>query len=257
MTKKLFFSLAFAFAAYAVAPSGASAAGLRGSPSSMRVQHQVAVKEDLTFLANAAQVRTLVESGGLEVVEGNADFLLSGVSFPYARPETKLFIERVAAQHRRETGEMLVVTSITRPSALQPRNAHELSVHPAGMAVDFRVPASAASRAWLERALMELENAKVLDVTRERNPPHYHVAVFPAEYLAYAKARDVGGALVEPGVGVQANPVPALPIVSLTAEMSTETVNLEETSLPLPIMLALLLTAVALASTGVLAKVRR
>lgn len=33
--------------------------------------------------------------------------------------------------------------------------------------------------------------------------------------------------------------------------------DLKETSLPLPIMLALLLTTVALASTGVLAKVRR
>lgn len=256
MTTKLFLSLVSALAAYAVSPSGAGAAGLRGSPSSMRVQHQVAVEEDLTFLANSAQVRTLVKSGKLEVVEGNSDFSLSGVSFPYARPETKLFIERIAAQHRRETGQMLVVTSITRPSALQPRNAHELSVHPAGMAVDFRIPASATSRAWLERALMDLENAKVLDVTRERNPPHYHVAVFPAEYLAYAKARDGGGEAVEPGVGVKFA-LPAVPIVSPEAKMSAVTVNPEETSLPLPIMLALLLTTVALASTGVLAKVRR
>lgn len=254
---KLILSALTALVAYIASPSGASAAGLRGSPSSMRVQHQVAVEEDLTFMANAAQVRTLVESGGLEVVEGNADFSLSGVSFPYARPETKLFIERIAAQHRRETGEMLVVTSITRPSALQPGNAHELSVHPAGMAVDFRVPASAASRAWLERALMDLENAKVLDVTRERNPPHYHVAVFPAEYLAFARGWNESSALVEPDPRLQANAAPVLPAAWPTGELLAATGDREETSLPLPIILALLLTTVVIASTGVLAKVRR
>jgi hypothetical protein len=52
--------------------------------------------------------------------------------------------------------------------------------------VDFRVPSTAGQRAWLEKALLGLENARVLDVTREKHPPHYHVAVFPAEYLAYA-----------------------------------------------------------------------
>jgi hypothetical protein len=57
------------------------------------------------------------------------------------------------------------------------------------MAVDFRVPATAKERAWLENALLGLENARVLDVTREKYPPHYHVAVFPAEYLAYAEKR--------------------------------------------------------------------
>lgn len=257
MKRKLILVALSAVAAYAASPSRANAAGLRGSPSSMRIQHEVAVKEDLTFLSNAAQVRTLVKSGGLEAVEGNADFSLSGVSFPYARPETKLFIERIAAQHRRETGEMLVVTSLTRPSALQPGNAHELSVHPAGMAVDFRVPASAASRAWLERALMDLENARVLEVTRERNPPHYHVAVFPAEYLAYATARDESGALVEPDPRIQANAAPALPAASPSADMFGATGDLEENSLPLPIVLALLLTTVVIASTGILVKVRR
>lgn len=257
MERKLILSVFSALAAYAASPAGASAAGLRGSPSSMRVQHEVAIKEDLTFLANAAQVRTFVRSGGLEAVEGNADFSLIGVSFPFARPETKLFIERIAAQHRRETGEMLVVTSLTRPSAMQPRNAHELSVHPAGMAVDFRVPASAASRAWLERELMALETAKVLDVTRERNPPHYHVAVFPAEYLAYTKARDEGGGVVESGAPAGESALPSLVNMSVSDESEATAGDFEESSLSLPMMIALLLTTVAISSAGVLAKVRR
>jgi hypothetical protein len=37
--------------------------------------------------------------------------------------------------------------------------------------------------------LLQLENSGVLDVTRERNPPHYHVAVFPLAYAAYAGKR--------------------------------------------------------------------
>jgi hypothetical protein len=173
-----------------LAPSAAKAAGgLRGSPSSMETQHEVAVDEKLTFLARPDDVSEIVAEGGLVEVDGNSDYSLSGVSYPYARPEVKLFIERISAQHMKEIGSRLVVTSLTRPSALQPRNAHELSVHPAGMAVDFRVPADTRSRTWLEKALLGLENAHVLDVTRERFPPHYHVAVFPAEYLAYAEKR--------------------------------------------------------------------
>jgi hypothetical protein len=173
----------------AAMPIRADAGTLRGSPSSMEQQHAIAVEEDLTFTEKPSQIGNLVDSGALVNVEANEDFALSKVSYPYARPEVLLFIQRVASQYHADNGVKLVVTSLTRPADLQPRNAHELSVHPAGMAVDFRVPSTAAQRAWLEKALLGLENARVLDVTRERYPPHYHVAVFPAEYLAYAKKR--------------------------------------------------------------------
>jgi hypothetical protein len=33
--------------------------------------------------------------------------------------------------------------------------------------------------------LLSLEDKVVLDVTRERNPAHYHVAVFPRQYERY------------------------------------------------------------------------
>ena len=175
----------------AVIPYRADAGTLRGSPSSMKQQHEVAVEEDLTFTRKPAQIEHLVDSGSLVVVEANEDFALSNVSFPYARPEVLLFIQRLAGQYHADNGSMLVVTSLTRPADLQPRNAHELSVHPAGMAVDFRVPSSAKGRAWLEKALLGLENARVLDVTREKNPPHYHVAVFPAVARGRAGVRIV------------------------------------------------------------------
>ena len=193
-------------------PSVASAAGgLRGSPASMREQHDIAVKRDLAFIDDAAEVRALVEKGGLQPVEGTADYRLADVSFPYALPEVKLFIERLGRQYNEANGSPLVVTSLTRPASNQPRNAHELSVHPAGMAVDFRVPQDNKARAWLESALLQLENRGVLDVTRERYPPHYHVAVFPAAYAAYAEKRATEEkVVVAPVAETQAAPIPAI-----------------------------------------------
>ncbi|MGI9043630.1 MAG: DUF5715 family protein [Gemmatimonadaceae bacterium] len=173
-------------AALLAVPSVADAAGkLTGSVSSMRGQHAVAVKGDLEFIADAAQVQEMLGKGGLERIESNEYYTLHQVSYPFGVPEVKLFLERLGQQYHEANGAPLVVTSLTRPTSQQPRNAHQLSVHPAGMAVDFRVPQDAKARQWLESVLLQLENRGVLDVTRERFPPHYHVAVFPAQYRAY------------------------------------------------------------------------
>ena len=190
----------------------AEAKGLGGSPASMRHQHGVAVEEDYSFLRTGAQVRALAENGKLVAVASNADFALSDVSYPYARPEVLTFLRRLASQYRAATGERLVVTSLVRPRAEQPSNASPLSVHPAGMAVDLRVPAAAASRAWLEKALLALESEGVLDVTRERRPPHYHVAVFPAPYMAYVAQRVAAdSARATEEARVAARPLPVVP----------------------------------------------
>jgi acetylornithine deacetylase/succinyl-diaminopimelate desuccinylase-like protein len=178
----------------------------------MRHQHGVAVEKQYTFLKTPGQIHEYVDKGRLVTLAGNADYVLSKVSFPYARPEVRMFVEHIAADYRAATGGPLVVTSLTRPDALQPRNAHELSVHPAGMAVDFRVPDDAKSRQWLEAVLLALEKQALIDATRERHPPHYHVAVFPEPYLAYAKRRDAAAAVVAAAratsVAALAAPVP-------------------------------------------------
>jgi hypothetical protein len=148
-------------------------------------QHRVAQSHDFTFLRTGRQVRGFVENGYLVRISGNANYELGSVAYPYARPALKTFIERLAAQFRSACGERLVVTSLTRPSNEQPRNASDLSVHPTGMAVDLRVPKKASCRRWLEKTLLGLERRAVLDAIRERFPPHYHVAVFPEQYLAY------------------------------------------------------------------------
>ncbi len=179
----------FAFAASLalVPPSPGAAASLRGSEASVRRQDHEADLHDFTRLRTPAQVRKFVSLGLLVPVPGNRDYELEGVSHGVARPEVKLFVERLAAQYHAATGEKLVVTSLTRPISEQPRNASELSVHPAGMAVDIRKSRSHAARRWLERVLLSLEKAGVLEATRERHPPHYHVAVFPEPYAGYVQ----------------------------------------------------------------------
>jgi hypothetical protein len=184
--------------ALVVAPvAHAHAGGLDGSSASMQNQHEVAVEADYSFLRKPADVKHLAKIGKLVEVEGNADYELSKVSFPYARPEVLSFIERLASEYHAFRRGKLVVTSLTRPTSLQPANAHNLSVHPAGMAVDLRVPADATMRDWLEQRLLQLEDAGAIDVTREHSPPHYHVAVFGDEYRLVAAREDSVRAVAE------------------------------------------------------------
>ena len=184
---------AFIVAALLVAGAAghpALASDLFGSRDSMEKQHSVAVELDYDFARDASEVAEVVASGVLEEVVPNADFSMSGVSFPYAQPVVRNFVERLAAEYHFATGEVLVVTSLTRPLSEQPANASPLSVHPAGMAVDLRIPSNRKAQAWLAMRLLDLETMGILDVTLERKPPHLHVAVYPETFEAYAAAQD-------------------------------------------------------------------
>ena len=166
-------------------PNLATAQSLGGSASSLDLQNRMARTHDFTFLGSPGQVSRFASLGYLVRVRPNSDFELHGVSFPYARPEVQLFVSRLASQYRASCGERLVVTSLTRPESRQPRNASDRSVHPTGMAVDLRLSWKTSCRRWLERVLLELERARVLEATREKRPAHYHVAVFPQPYARY------------------------------------------------------------------------
>ncbi len=166
-------------------PDPAAAQSLRGGTTSMDRQSNAALRHDFTYLRSTAHVRRFVDLGLLVPVTSNANFHLKAVSFPYTRPEVRMFIDRLGGQYRRACGEQLVVTSLTRPQSRQPRNASDRSVHPTGMAVDLRRTNNMNCRAWLEDVLLYLEGRGVLEATRERRPPHYHVAVFPEPYAAY------------------------------------------------------------------------
>ena len=231
---------------FALPAASASASSLRGSHASMVHQHTVAVKNDFTFLRTPKQVREFAASDRLDSITTTETYRTDGVSFPFARPVVKLFIERIAEQYRDATGSLLVITSLTRPTSLQPRNASPLSVHPTGMAVDLRVPADAASRSWLERTLLSLEDKGLLDVTREHSPSHYHVAVFPDAYASYV----TGVATLTAATMTRTAALPSV----VSAAMSTATAPASDDSsssgsLPLPLLVAALgaLTALLIA----------
>lgn len=158
---------------------------LAGSRASIEYQHTHAVAHDYGFAHTSRDVTELVRTGQLVRVTANRHFVIHNVSYPYLKPAVKTLLERLSAQYYNACGEQLTVTSMTRPIARQPANAHNNSVHPTGMAFDLRIPANQRCRSWLERTLLSLEDYNVLDVTRERNPPHYHVAVFPEPYTHY------------------------------------------------------------------------
>lgn len=168
------------------------AQSLLGSRSSMLRQNEAAREHDYSYLRTSSDVYRFVERGLLVKLRGNSDYALASgyVSFPYARPEVKLFVERLSDQYRAACGERLVVTSLTRPMDRQPANASHLSVHPTGMALDLRRSARASCRQWLESTLLLLEDKNVLEATREKHPPHYHVSLFPNQYLRYLDSKD-------------------------------------------------------------------
>jgi hypothetical protein len=170
----------------------ARAQSLMGSRESLLRQNEQAQGHDFTYLKTSADVRSFARKGLLVRLRGNSDYRLAEdyVSFPYARPEVKLFIERLSDQYHSACGERLVVTSLTRPITRQPPNASHLSVHPTGMAADLRRSSRASCRQWLEETLLYLEGKDILEATREQHPPHYHVTLFPDPYMRYLGSDD-------------------------------------------------------------------
>lgn len=188
--RAILISCLLVLAALPAAAENLLAQSLRGSMSSVRRQYNVAQQHDYTLLRTRTQVQKFVDMGLLvQVPSSGPHHTLAGVSFPYARPEVKLFIERLSRQYYSANGEKLVVTSLTRPQNRQPRNASEMSVHPTGMAVDLRRPRSRRARQWLEDNLLVMERRGVIEATLERHPPHYHVAVFPRQYAEYVRMK--------------------------------------------------------------------
>jgi hypothetical protein len=184
----LLLSLTF-FAAVVADNPALQAQSLLGSRASLLRQNEEAQEHEFSYLQTGSDVRDFAERGLLVRVSGNSSYQVADVSFPYARPEVKTFLERLSSQYRNACRERLVVTSLTRPADRQPRNASPLSVHPTGMALDLRRSNRPACRAWLEKNLLSLEGDGVVEATKENHPPHYHVTVFPKPYITYLASR--------------------------------------------------------------------
>jgi hypothetical protein len=156
--------------------SRADAQTLRGSPASVDMMYWHARSADLPFYRTRDGMLSGVFAGRLVMVAMNEDLELARVRYPFVLPGTRDFVYQLARRYRQNCGERLVLTSALRPITEQPRNAHAKSVHPAGMAVDFRRPQGRCLE-WLRAELLDLEARRVIEATEERRPPHFHVAV--------------------------------------------------------------------------------
>jgi LysM repeat protein len=162
-----------------------SAQSLHGSKASVRRMYRQARAEKLSFYETPRGVRKAVASGRLVRLVPDVNFSLHQVGYPYVRPATLTFVERLGAQYQAACGEQLEVTSAVRPATRQPPNSVARSVHPTGMAVDLHKSDDPQCRRWLRKSLLELEDAGLLEATEEFAPPHFHVAVFPSVYARY------------------------------------------------------------------------
>lgn len=186
-----------AAAAVCAAPASILAQSLRGSRASLSRQNEAARRHDFSYLTTSDDVDRFVRLGLLVPVRESDDLTVDEASFRYARPEVRSFLVRLARNYREACGGQLVVTSLTRPERRQPWNASDRSVHPTGMATDIRRTNDMRCRGWLEATLLHLEDAGVVEATRERRPPHYHVAVFPRPFEDYVAT----GGTIDPSGG--------------------------------------------------------
>jgi LysM repeat protein len=199
----------------------AQAQTLKGSRESMQKQYRTAVAYGFTFVQTASSLNAAIGTNKLSRVSPDRYLDLHDVSYPYAVPGTKLFLSRLSAQYYNMCGERLTVTSLLRPRDRQPANSVANSVHPTGMAVDLRVPKSPKCRSWLENTLLSLERENVIDVTRERYPPHFHVAVYARDYETRVAALGDSNSADSPNSGSASNSVAAIPERTVQAASTT------------------------------------
>ena len=141
--------------------------------------------EGFSFFASPGSVRRAVDAGYLVRLAADGNFTLHGVSYPFARPAVRTFLDRLGSEYKQACGETLEVTSAVRPASLRLPGSVAQSMHPTGMAVDLHKSTKPACRSWLRETLIELEQTGVVEATEEFSPPHFHVAVFPKPYRRY------------------------------------------------------------------------
>jgi len=158
----------------AVASAGAQS--LRGSRASVQKMYTRAVLNDLDFFSTSKGIYESVRDGELVMISITMDMTLDKVTYPFVLPRTRDVLNVFAKKYHDACGERLTVTSAARPRREQPRNASPQSVHPTGMAVDFRRP-SGNCLTFMRSELVLLERQGILEATEERHPVHFHVAV--------------------------------------------------------------------------------
>jgi LysM repeat protein len=153
-------------------------AALHGSKESVEKMYAFAVSHRMPFYLTPTNVDKAIQDGRLVALTGDSTYELTrGVGFSYATREAKQFVLAFAPQYLAACGVPLTVTSAARPMSNQPHNANPHSVHPTGIAVDFRRPPPSPCLTWVRGALADLETRGVVEATEEHHPIHLHVAV--------------------------------------------------------------------------------
>jgi LysM repeat protein len=166
----------------------AAAQSLHGSSASINRMYRHARAEDFSFFETTKSVKRALANGLLVEMHPNDNLTLHEVGYPYVRPATLTFVQRLAPQYADACGEPLEVTSAVRPATRQPSNSVARSVHPTGMAVDLHKPSDPKCLHWLRETLLSLERSGVIEATEEFSPPHFHVAVYSTPYRRYVTA---------------------------------------------------------------------
>jgi hypothetical protein len=155
---------------------------MKGSDESLLRAYNISERMGYTRAKTKKDIAKLVASKALvQVATTRLLEVDAGVSFPVTRPFVRSFLYELASQYNATCDEKLVVTSLTRAITTQPKNASRISVHPSGMAVDLRIPSGKKCRTWFEKTLLSYERRMVIDLTKEKHPPHYHIVVFPPQ----------------------------------------------------------------------------
>jgi hypothetical protein len=155
----------------------AAAQTLRGSHESVDLMYSTAHQRDLQFFRTPDDIYAAAMAGSLKLISITEDLEIDKAGWPFVLPNTLRFADSLAVAYHAGCGERLVVTSGSRPLDKQPRNASPKSVHPTGMAVDFRKPRTQPCLVWLRKALVDLESTETIEATEEKHPAHFHVAV--------------------------------------------------------------------------------
>ena len=201
-------SLLILFSVLCAAPTEASArsASLKGGVISQKRQNRVADRHHLTRLKDLDALKKSVRSGLLVEVSDTDAYRLgpylgyldpgNEAWYRHTRTWTKRFLDRELGDIHRATGERFKVTSLVRTRAYQRKlvksGANAISgrawwrqsSHLTGATVDISYKdMSADARKRLEKRLLALEKAGLIEATKEHASYCFHIMVFP-EYGA-------------------------------------------------------------------------
>lgn len=144
--------------------------------------------------------------------------------YKYARPYTRLFIERLGVQYQEHSGDAIVVTSLVRTCEYQKRVAKNNSSaascdktsHATGATIDILARSIPHKhRAWLRGILLGLEEKGLILATEERAQPVFHVMILP-KYQDYLQSWEEEVVIVRND---------AKPQLSVAAEFTTTSLN--------------------------------